>query len=316
MLVAYLFASLPLLYLFYWFSKPVFLSFSQKRATLYTHIFLDETGKRNAFPSLFDPASVNISLIAPAYNEEMRLRDMMRDTMSYLNDRHQREPAFTFEVIIVDDGSRDKTTEVGLEFTNLYGANTVRVLRLTENQGKGGAVQQGMLNSRGAYLLMLDSDGATQINDLERLEQDMLKIEKDGLGVVCGSRAHLQANAVAKRKWYRNILMYGFHFAVSLLCVQGIKDTQCGFKLFSRKAAQRLFVSQHLRRWSFDVELLVIARMIRSPITETAVNWSEIPGSKLNLIESSFLMLRDLILIRLCYLFGVWKVAPPPFRTR
>jgi len=315
MLFLYLFASFPFFYFIYWFTKPLTTSLKQKPATDYSHIFYDENGRRNAFPSVFDPATVHVSLIAPAYNEEFRLRDMMHDTMNYLTFRQQRDPAFRYEVIIVDDGSSDRTSDIGLEFVRIHGADNVRVLRLTENQGKGGAVQQGVLNSRGAYVLFLDSDGATNISDIERLETEMTNTEKDGHGVVCGSRAHLQADAVAKRKWYRNILMYGFHISVSLLCVQGVKDTQCGFKLFTRKTAQRLFITQHLRRWSFDVELLVIARKLGIPIKECAVNWTEIPGSKLNLIESSILMMRDLMMIRLCYLFGFWRIAPQFMRS-
>jgi len=278
----------------------------------YLHVFHDENGQRQAFPSIFDPATVNLSLIAPAYNEEIRLTDMMRETMNYLTTRQATDKTFKFEVIIVDDGSRDRTSMVAQEFTKQYGADRVRVLKLPENQGKGGAVQQGMLASRGARLLMLDSDGATAIADIRNLEEDMDKIEKNGHAVVVGSRAHLQANAVAKRKWYRNVLMYGFHFAVSLLCVQGIRDTQCGFKLFARDSARRLFVTQHLRRWSFDVELLFVARKLKIPIKESAVNWTEIPGSKLNLIESSILMMRDLILIRSCYMLGIWRVGRLP----
>jgi len=130
-----------------------------------------------------------------------------------------------------------------------YTCEQIRLLKLDVNQGKGGAVQQGMLHARGEYLLMLDADGATRIRDLDKLEEELLQIKNNkGHGVAVGSRAHLQDKAVAVRKWYRNILMYGFHFAVALLCVRHVRDTQCGFKLFTRKTAQILFSTQHLRR--------------------------------------------------------------------
>jgi dolichyl-phosphate beta-glucosyltransferase len=103
--------------------------------------------------------------------------------------------------------------------------------------------------------------------------------------------------------------MHGFHFAVAIFAGGHIKDTQCGFKLFSRPAARDMFCNQHLMRWSFDVELLVIARRLLIPAEEVAVNWTEIPGSKLSVIESSFTMLRDLILIRLCYTVRVWNIC-------
>jgi dolichyl-phosphate beta-glucosyltransferase len=111
-----------------------------------------------------------------------------------------------------------------------------------------------------------------------------------------------------QRAWYRNILMHGFHFAVSTLCVRDIRDTQCGFKLFSRQSALLLFPLQHLRRWCFDVELLFLAQRLRLPVREVAVNWEEVPGSKLQLLESSLLMARDLCIIRACYATGIWTM--------
>jgi len=306
------------LYFIFWFFKPVFQSFTHTPATDYQHHYIDPNGdgggqsKRCLFPSIFDRSSVLISLIAPAYNEELRMRAMMDETMAYLVDREQRDRDFTYEVIIVDDGSKDKTTQVGLEYSKRYTVDRVRVLRLATNQGKGGAVQQGMMHARGRYLLMVDADGATDIRDLSKVYSGLQKVEKDGQGIAIGSRAHLADVAVAKRKWYRNILMYGFHFLVSFIGgIQGIRDTQCGFKLFTRKTAQQLFLCQQVRRWCFDVELLHLAQRLGIPVAEVAVRWEEIPGSKLNLLESSVLMGRDLVVIRLAYMTGLWKIVSP-----
>jgi dolichyl-phosphate beta-glucosyltransferase len=98
---------------------------------------------------------------------------------------------------------------------------------------------------------MLDADGATKISDMERLEEALSKLAKDHSvpALVVGSRAHLQEQAVAERSVFRNFLMYGFHILVYLLCVRGIKDTQCGFKLFTRSAAASLFQMIHINRW-------------------------------------------------------------------
>jgi dolichyl-phosphate beta-glucosyltransferase len=101
--------------------------------------------------------------------------------------------------------------------------------------------------------------------------------------------------------------MWGFHFCVATLCVSGIKDTQCGFKLFTRKTAQLLFSNLHLERWAFDVELLYLAQHHSIPVCEVSVNWTEIPGSKLDPLRASFEMGRDLFKIRFAYLFGIWK---------
>jgi len=174
--------------------------------------------------------------------------------------------------------------------------------------GKGGAVREGMLNAYGRYMLMMDADGATRISDVEKLEKKMLEIEDSGLGITIGSRAHLVEKAKAERKWYRNITMHGFHLLVYVLCVRGIKDTQCGFKLFTRKSAQAIFSNLHIMRWGFDVEALFVAKCLNIPMVEIAVNWTEIPGSKLNVLIASIQMIRELIMIRVYYSLGLWKI--------
>jgi dolichyl-phosphate beta-glucosyltransferase len=147
------------------------------------------------------------------------------------------------------------------------GADRVRVLTLSRNRGKGGAVKRGMMVARGEYLLMVDADGATEMRDVEKLERSLKQkmvmsvsvntTDPLRLGVAVGSRAHLEQDAVARRTLLRNVLMWGFHFLVAFVGgVRGIKDTQCGFKLFTRGAAAALFPNLHIERWCFDIELL------------------------------------------------------------
>mmetsp|Transcript_9282 Transcript_9282/g.13929 ORF Transcript_9282/g.13929 Transcript_9282/m.13929 type:complete len:312 (+) Transcript_9282:92-1027(+) len=289
----------------WWFSKPVRQSFTNPPASSYRHVYRDpKTGEQKSFPSIFEPAGVELSLVVPAYNEEKRIQKMLDETVQYLQDRR-----VDYEIIVVDDGSKDKTSQVSLEYTKKLGTDRLRVMTLKENQGKGGAVQQGILHARGKYILMVDADAATEIKDLDRLRGEMRKIEdRKGMGVVVGSRAHMQEEATAKRKWYRSILMHGFHLLVYILAVKTIKDTQCGFKLFSRNAARILFSNLKLRRWCFDVEILHIAEALSIPLKEVAVNWQEVPGSKLKVLEASILMGRDLVVIRACYMLGIWTI--------
>lgn len=290
--------------------QPVKESFENPIALSYRFQFFDpNTQLSHTFPSIFEPAALYLSLIVPAYNEEDRIEEMLQKTLTYLQKRQKQDPHFTYELIIVSDGSRDRTAELTLQYSKKCTTKVVRLLDLQVNQGKGGAVQQGMLHARGEYLLMVDADGATEIQDFAVLEQRLKAVEKDGHGIAVGSRAHLAEKAVANRSLHRNILMYGFHFLVWFLCVKSIKDTQCGFKLFRRKSAQLVFSSQHLRRWSFDVELLYIAEKNHIPLAECQVRWEEIPGSKLNVLKASIQMGRDLLVIRACYLFGIWKQA-------
>lgn len=111
-----------------------------------------------------------------------------------------------------------------------------------------------------------------------------------------------------QRSFVRNFLMRCFHTLVYTLGIRGIKDTQCGFKLFTRKTAQLVFPNMHVERWIFDIECLMIAQLQKIPIAEVQVNWHEIDGSKINLMMDSIQMARDLLLIRLNYIFGLWKV--------
>ncbi|GJP33188.1 hypothetical protein CLOM_g17747 [Closterium sp. NIES-68] len=131
--------------------------------------------------------------------------------------------------------------------------------------------------------------------------------------VAFGSRAHLQKKALVTRKWYRNVLMYGFYFAVLLATGgTGVRDTQCGFKMFTRSAARKLFRNQRLNRWTFDVELLYLCKKLHIRVAEVAVAWTEIPGSKLR-PTSIFHMLFELALIRTGYGLGVWKIKQDLF---
>ncbi|ERN07842.1 dolichyl-phosphate beta-glucosyltransferase isoform X2 [Amborella trichopoda] len=281
--------------------------------------------RKVAFPSVFDPAEKYISLIIPAFNEEHRLPLALDETMSYLQQRAAADKSFTYEVVIVDDGSTDKTSKVAFDWARKYTIDNVRVILLGKNHGKGAAISQGMLHSRGELLLMLDADGATKVTDLEKLELEIRSSYEKELHsraarpsdsnpkfsdvaiATFGSRAHLEQQALATRKWYRNILMKGFHIVVLLTAGPGIRDTQCGFKMFTRAAAQKLFTNIRLRRWCFDVELVYLCKYLNIPMIEISVNWSEIPGSKVRM-TSILHMLFELLLIRTGYGLGIWKI--------
>lgn len=273
----------------------------------------DSKEERVRFPTIHSPPEVDLSVIVPAYNEESRLPLMMDEALEYLTNRQKVNPNFHYEIIVVDDGSTDSTSKVALDYSERYGSNQVRVLTQVKNRGKGGAVKMGMLRGRGRLLMFADADGATKFSDIQKLEESLQKQTsqeklEDEMVIVCGSRAHLEEESIAQRSIIRTFLMYGFHFLVWFLCVHGIRDTQCGFKLFTRSAARLLFCNLHIHRWAFDVELLHIAQHFGIPIAEVAVNWTEIPGSKLSPIQASIQMARDLFMIRLRYLTGSWKM--------
>uniref|UniRef100_A0A6M2CMF4 Dolichyl-phosphate beta-glucosyltransferase n=1 Tax=Rhipicephalus microplus TaxID=6941 RepID=A0A6M2CMF4_RHIMP len=276
-----------------------------------------QPGQIFQYPHLGDEPSIELSVIVPAYEEEKRLPPMLDECLEYLQAREKRDPNFTYEVIIVDDGSRDRTTSVGLQYSLKYGTENVRVLTLAKNRGKGGAVRLGMLSARGKLLLFADADGATKFSDVDKLEEVANELLKQSTNVVVvGSRAHLEKESIAERSIFRTVLMYGFHFLVWLFTVRGIADTQCGFKLFSREAATHLFTSLHVERWAFDVEILYIAQALKFPVAEVAVRWTEIEGSKVVPVWTWIEMGRDLFLIWLRYKIGAWSIAAQPNKLK
>lgn len=271
------------------------------------------------FPSIEDNHSVNLSVVVPAYNEEARLPPMLDEAIEFLENRRKVHPSYKYEVIVVSDGSKDKTVNVAQSYVEKYGSDKVRCLELIKNRGKGGAVRLGVQSSRGAAILFADADGASKFEDLTKLEAalknllgcDLVsqpELVGDKLALVIGSRAHLEEESLAKRSIFRNILMYGFHFLVWLFTVKGIKDTQCGFKLFTRNAGKICFQNLHVNRWAFDVEILYLAQTLNIPIVEIPVRWTEIEGSKVTPVISWIQMGCDLALIWLRYKIGAWKI--------
>ena len=269
------------------------------------------------YSELRQGGGVDLSVIVPAYNEEARLPVMLDSALPYLKEWSAKEGK-SYEVVISDDHSTDGTKRYVLDMAAKD--SSIRLLSLDRNCGKGGAVRRGVQYARGRYILMADADGATEISDLSKLWDGLQTIQVldkvgDKMGVSIGSRAHLEKQSIATRSWVRTVLMRGFHFLVTLLCTKNVRDTQCGFKLFTRKAARILFSNLHLEGWTFDIELIYMAEALGVPLTETAVRWHEVDGSKLiqsriDIVVTSLKMARDMLCLRLAYLSGIWKINP------
>lgn len=273
--------------------------------------------KIESYKSDYNDILYDISIVIPAFNEEKRLPLMLESTYKYLNNYCNRNN-FKYEILLVDDGSKDNTINVALDISKKYN-NNIRIIKLPKNKGKGYAVKKGMLRTKGKYILFADADGATEIKELENMYNKMKQVEvysneyKDYLGFIVGSRAHLEKNSKVSRAFYRTILMYGFHFLVTLLCTKNVKDTQCGFKLFTRKASYILFNRQHLDGWVFDIEIIYLAEYFNIPIKEVYVEWKEIDGSKLiqskyDVIKTSIIMARDMLCVNIAYMLRLWNI--------
>lgn len=232
---------------------------------------------------------VDISVIIPAYNEAGRITPYLRDITTFLERR-----GVPYETLVVDDGSRDETAIVVEKFQTEV--PTVRLLRLAQNTGKGGAVRRGMLEARGRLQLFADADGATPIQELERLEAQV----KDGADIAIGSRflASRDSRYTVKARWHRTVLGNLFNWIVQQLGVRGITDTQCGFKLFRGTVVRDLFSVARVSGYGFDLELLYIAQRRGYRIAEVPVNWTDQPGTKVWVLRDGLRMLLELLMVR------------------
>jgi len=315
-----------------------------------------------------------MSVVIPAYNEEERLEIMLEEAVAFLDAEYGRLPSGGssyksqkvggakegkgmggYEILIVDDGSKDKTVEVALNFSRENGLHDIlRICSLAQNRGKGGAVTHGFRHVRGQYAVFADADGASRFEDLRKLVLGCQEVEDGpGRGIAVGSRAHMVGTeAVVKvnspafrllvfstdeklsqkvnekqRSLLRNALMHSFHLLLRLLtppATSRIRDTQCGFKLFSRAALPHIIPYMHADGWIFDVEMLMLAESAppgvvsdsdgdilgASPgirVAEVAIGWQEVGGSKLNVVWDSLGMAWGLAILRAGWMLGVYK---------
>jgi dolichyl-phosphate beta-glucosyltransferase len=214
---------------------------------------------------------IHLSVVIPAYREETRLRKSLPLLRRYL----ESQP-YAWEVLVVDDGSPDQTSQVA---RGLLEGTRHEVLRNEPNAGKGASIRRGMLAARGAHALFSDADFSTPIEDLERLWPAI----QQGVDVAFGSRVMPGSELIVRQPWYREVMGRSFNLLVRLMILPGVGDTQCGFKLFSRRAVDLIFPHQSLDGFAFDVELLALARAAGLRIQEVAVRWVDSPGSRVSL---------------------------------
>ena len=228
-----------------------------------------------------------LTVVIPAYNEQARLPPQLQHILGYLR---QAYPAF--ELIVVDDGSRDETAAAVQ--AALAGEPRARLLAYRPNQGKGRAVRTGVLASRGEQLVFLDADFSTPIEEIPRALEALRQAD-----LVIGSR-DLPASAIrVPQPLFRRLASELFKW-VRLLMVGlwDISDTQCGFKAYRGGVARQLFALAQVDRFMFDVEILYLARRAGLRIVEIPVRWNDSPGSNVQLWEGLVNMVRDLWRIR------------------
>jgi dolichyl-phosphate beta-glucosyltransferase len=224
---------------------------------------------------------VELSVVIPAYNEAARVAPGLLRAGAYLRGR-----GTTFELLVVDDGSRDATAEVAA-------AAGARVLRHPRNRGKGAAVRTGVLASAGARVLLSDADFSTPIEELEKLERLLPQAD-----LVLGSRALADSTITARQPIYRELMGKSFNLLIRLLGVRGFHDTQCGFKLAQGVVARALCAEMTVDGFAYDVELIWLALRRGRRVREVGVRWANSLDSRVDPIRSSLAMIRDVLLIR------------------
>jgi len=231
-------------------------------------------------------SSIYLSLIIPAYNEQNRIAETLRKVNEFISSLGR-----TYEIIVVDDGSKDSTLDV---VGRVAGGLNTRVISHKPNFGKGYAVREGVLASRGEYVAFSDADLSAPIEELTKL----LDAVEDGADIAIGSRALSRSELMVHQPLYRELGGKGLNLIIRLLAVHGIHDTQCGFKLFKGDLARGLFSRCILNGWGFDVEVLYLGRRAGYRIDEIPVRWAHAEDSKIHPIRAGFQVLKDIARIR------------------
>ena len=236
---------------------------------------------------LSESPTLALSIVVPAFNEALRLPPTLLLATDYLEAKKE-----DYEIIVVNDGSSDETVSIVEKMIKLR--SRIRILSLPVNSGKGAAVKAGLLDARGSVVGFMDADGATPIEEIERLQKALL----EGASVAIGSRAAFSRETHIKTVWYRKFLGRIFNAFVNIFSVPDIQDTQCGFKFFKRETAFKIAPLLTCAGFSFDVEMLLLAEKFNFKIAEVPVNWTNIPGSKVNLLTDSMKMFLDILKLR------------------
>jgi glycosyltransferase involved in cell wall biosynthesis len=225
------------------------------------------------------------SIIIPAYNEEKRLPGTLEQLSHFL-----RNQPFVSEIIVVENGSGDRTLEIARRFAD--GHRDVHVLR-SEQRGKGLAIQHGVMAARGDYMFMCDADLSMPVEEISKF----LPPQLEGLDIAIASR-EAPGSVRYNEPYYRHFTGRIFNALIRLLVLPGLQDTQCGFKCIRAQVARDIFPYQTLTGWAFDVELLYIARHHGYQIVEIPIDWYFNADSKISVIRDSLRMFLDLLRIR------------------
>lgn len=240
-----------------------------------------------------------LSVVIPAYNEERRIGQTLEATDKYLKNQK-----YSYEIIVVDNGSHDGTCDVVRKYQENSVKNLVRLCLSQSIGAKGSAVKLGIMDyAHGEYIMFMDADNACPVSEIEKFWP---YLESRKYQVVIGSRYSKDANVTRKQPFYRILLSRLSNLLIQVLVAPGIHDTQLGFKAFTHEAAKDIFSLVSIPGWGFDMEVLTIAKKHRYKLKEVGVLWREQGGSHVPL--SAYLQsLFDLLKIKVNVILGRYK---------
>ncbi len=234
-----------------------------------------------------NPNDIRLSVVIPTYNKDALIAATLEQVATYLAGK-----PFASEIVVVDDGSTDRTADAAR--AALAGRGPSKVIRRETNRGKGASVREGVLAAAGELILFCDDDLSTPI---EELDEAVAALEA-GADVVIGSRAHPDSEIRVRQRRPREWMGKAFNLLVRLFVLEGFRDTQCGFKAFRGPAARDIFSRLRTPGFGFDVEVLVLCRDLGYRVAEIPVVWCDARPSRLRIFKGSWGMLNDLRRIR------------------
>jgi dolichyl-phosphate beta-glucosyltransferase len=234
------------------------------------------------------------SVILPAYNEDQRILDSIEQLRTQLPSicmKIEEERLTGFEVIVVNDGSNDRTGVIVRQYISEFPDFALKLIELSVNKGKGYAVKVGVESAMGKYIVFMDADLSVPLTELPKL----IYMLQSNYAIAIGSRGLAQSQIIKHQPIYRELMGKVFNILVRLFVISGIHDTQCGFKAFRADEAKRIFTLLQTYRFGFDVEILLIAQNMQMSIQEIPIIWRNSPHSSVSPIRDSWEMFWSLI---------------------
>lgn len=231
---------------------------------------------------------MDISIVIPCYNEEKRLEPGLSEAISRF-DSLIKQP---FELIFVNDGSKDRTHDILNEAKRRYKGIAIEIITYPDNEGKGYAVKRGVFAAKGRKIIVMDADFSIDLNEVPKA-----LVELDRYDVIVGTKKHLLTQSVKHQKIPRRILGKGFTILTNLILGMNFSDITCGFKGFKAESARDIFGRQLMKGWAYDAETLFLVKQLKYKVSEMPVRWLHVEGSKVSPVADTIRSFRDLLII-------------------